>query len=1398
MANPVASPSATAPALQTFGPPSPAPASVNNNNFSWLGIDNPESYYKAMQRPIPSSVAPPPPIFQQTQSKLDPHTLGSAGIGSSQEGSTLMSSPAKIGKVVKAISEIPVDRKPTYADSLSGETLKAYTARLEAINSRGFGGQVAKEMFDMGTDATVKPVKQIASWLQGKPADQEDRDMMTHINALTTQKKYDLARAELDSYGVRKINSMSDHDLLSLNAEHPLIESMAHQSGVFTMQFTLLRNAPLLKSLGDQMSVGAGKAILNGMEASPTVANVVSSRAGMGFAKLAVQLAGDIPANSVIPALNFDYANRPISELPKETLHNLALMVPMAIGFHVAGMGIGATMKKLGINVPVVSGPDFADMVPKNDVDTIKAATKVMGVAQALRLPINNNTGRALESAAMDEGDNAFTRILNALPKEKSILAEHFKSVRMAMNAEERMLALSNTSQQFSTPFGENRMAGLKTTGDGLNDGPNAVTPTVMPTKVFEKSSPMDVITPAESNFMTRIARESIAKAKGGPIRNALKAVVKNPVPELDIVQPPMRSIWFKTFLDDLAPEWKIGTKAGQAATSFMQKIVDQLEPVRDMKKTYNLLKAFPKTVSQKTTMAWQELGDIYNRNLSNIDEVRQLHKYEILLQMKSRADLGLSNPGSIELGIPNNIPSADIETMIREVETPALKKVHAELKAWDAKNILNNLVESSRITPQVAKEWMTKYPDHISFMYEKYMQNGDGLPGKSFDYTARDYLKPIKGGANLNVNSNLFDVRMRSASRAISDLHADEIAGSLRKELGVTPVKVTELSNGKRSYSALSNGRVLEFDANDLIANQVPELKGQRILYSQFDKQAFLVPEQIYNVVKNIHPKIGPIQRTFARMTSLWRDLTTTYNPAFAVITNPSRDIQNAILLTDHSARDFLGAYMQTARDVIADALYRDPSKAPEVSAGLMSTIAREAQSAKNWVAKKIGTEGFESFMDTFKESGGAQGGYYAFRSSVPGEETSGLGALKKWVTGSTEQFSLTKVNTKFIGNSVIRNGVRVGNAISMPFQSIRELGEFFEKLPRGAEFRLSLAKTGDASEAAAKASDITVDFHKSGEWFKQVKNLFPFSNANLQGNVNLLSAATGNKSVGGMNKVAGAALFGARAIGAIIAPSIGLWWLRKQMGVEDTTDAQTKAGYYVIPTGMTYVDEYNQQLPVTVTVRKGEAAQYLTPPIESMLNYFYSQDPSAFNGMKASTITQKLLSSLTAFIRVPIEINTNHSFYYQQPIVPPNMQKQPTELQNYRNTSYLGKKLGDVLGISGIEGDYVIKNLAPAIYKYYTAIGKPTDKNTLMMLGGLFSIIQTPTTYFEDQALQKQQKDIIDQMKQVGRARYATPEERTKAVQRLLKASQDLQTQIRARVRIRNENPLQYNPVN
>lgn len=312
------------------------------------------------------------------------------------------------------------------------------------------------------------------------------------------------------------------------------------------------------------------------------------------------------------------------------------------------------------------------------------------------------------------------------------------------------------------------------------------------------------------------------------------------------------------------------------------------------------------------------------------------------------------------------------------------------------------------------------------------------------------------------------------------------------------------------------------------------------------------------------------------------------------------------------------------------------------------------------------------------------AKAGFQFVTNTGGAKQYRAMGGIRSGIfnADSAAQFA-KKLNPK---NSIIKKIVKA------PLRAIQAFNNLTEQAPRISEFNHVLKKTGDVQKALYAAQRVTVNFARGGDFIKEADAYVPYLNASAQGIDRFFSAFNFKADpLGALGRVVKAGV-------AVSVPSLVTFMLN---GAGDEDD-----------------DKYKRYMSVD---RRTRDAYYLFPKSDG--ETFWRIPKSRELGVLWGAMVERALfrdgkDILTPFRTnfLPVNPFENNIFaplvfnlpmnkdWAGRPIVPLGMQmdKRPKYLQFDDNTSKIGKRIGELTGMSPKQIDYVIKSYTGVIGQF------------------------------------------------------------------------------------------------
>lgn len=557
-------------------------------------------------------------------------------------------------------------------------------------------------------------------------------------------------------------------------------------------------------------------------------------------------------------------------------------------------------------------------------------------------------------------------------------------------------------------------------------------------------------------------------------------------------------------------------------------------------------------------------------------------------------------------------------------------------------------------------------YPHYVPFMRDT-GRNRTGF--KSGFANQQSPVKTAKGsGATIisplesiikNVEKQVkFGTRNRVM--AVLGMYADNVPGFANFIEPVPPDQVKNIINIEKLSDEFLGRMSESLDENDLFnlteafedvfGTQVESytpvvIPGKQIVtYLNKGKHKYyqVHDKALFNAITNLTPiQTGKIMNFAGRTLGITNALITQLNPVFAT-TNAIRDYDTAMKNSKayNNPITFTGAYMSALWDVIRNS-------------------------------------------DNYKQYKAAGGGHMSMFSD-------NIDVLKK---------TLREVNSKDAGLAR-----RLAQAIFLhPIECVTKINEITEAIPRLAEFKGMKKKGADNQQAIYAASDITVNFNRSGDVGRKLNKIFRFSNATVQGMDKQARIFTS----GGKKEIAKHML--RYLISAILTTALLEFWNRTsdEDGWEELSQYQ-KNNFYCISIG-------NGKF---IKIPKAREAAILNTTAERAADYAFG-DKEAFyqfgqyigdttlpawlpvTGIAEGGIEEGVHQAAGGTILGGIVDNMVNKDFKGTPIVSSALEDEPNKEQYNQKTSLLAKSIGQTFNWSPMKIDHLIDNYTGIIGK-------------------------------------------------------------------------------------------------
>lgn len=296
---------------------------------------------------------------------------------------------------------------------------------------------------------------------------------------------------------------------------------------------------------------------------------------------------------------------------------------------------------------------------------------------------------------------------------------------------------------------------------------------------------------------------------------------------------------------------------------------------------------------------------------------------------------------------------------------------------------------------------------------------------------------------------------------------------------------------------------------------------------------------------------------------------------------------------------------------------------------------------------------------------------------------------------------------------------------------------GKWSEQPTRVGLFKKAFQKTGNEMLSLMESRDATVDFARMGSKMKVANSIIPFLNVGVQGFDKLIRSVKNNP---------GKVLLNAGMYGASPAIATAIY------NMTNFPEEYSEIPQYEKDSNFILIKGRNEKGTVDyLAFPKGNVLPVIANPIQSFLEFAYSQDKQSFREMATSLLSETLPvlsggstpkevavktigSNLPQLVKPLAETLFNKSFYKYDPkkqqskdIVPFYLQNKPAYEQKYEWTPKMYQAIGTAFNVSPLQ----VQNLMEGYLAGYTKIpsqmvdmlskvsrGEPVDTNQKTIL--------------------------------------------------------------------------------
>lgn len=240
----------------------------------------------------------------------------------------------------------------------------------------------------------------------------------------------------------------------------------------------------------------------------------------------------------------------------------------------------------------------------------------------------------------------------------------------------------------------------------------------------------------------------------------------------------------------------------------------------------------------------------------------------------------------------------------------------------------------------------------------------------------------------------------------------------------------------------------------------------------------------------------------------------------------------------------------------------------------------------------------------------------------------------------------------------------------------------EAIEVAPKLQEYLYLRSKGVPKQEAAMRAREVNIDFARAGTKGRVVNRYTAFFNAQVQG----LDKAARTFKARPKETALKMALFAG-------VPSLVAWALG------NFDDDETKKQYNDIPKGLKDLYWHYKVGGEWLRLPKPNAYGIFGSLVERALDSAYAKDPAAFRGFMDTLWDEAVPPVVPSALMPAIEVWANKNSFTGRAVVPRKYENLPPEMQYGPQTSWVAKQMGELLGVSPMAIDHMIRGVTGTV---------------------------------------------------------------------------------------------------
>ena len=287
-----------------------------------------------------------------------------------------------------------------------------------------------------------------------------------------------------------------------------------------------------------------------------------------------------------------------------------------------------------------------------------------------------------------------------------------------------------------------------------------------------------------------------------------------------------------------------------------------------------------------------------------------------------------------VDKGILNDVTEEQAKERIAQLEAQ-----HPEFKAlakdvWDyLKNLLQVRVNNGNITQAEANNLNAIYPHYVPAFTEN-GQGSVGVTGKPYNVAVKETIKRAKGSVANKLPPDVIIARQTMEVMRAGKVNklAKALYDATVNKNDTTNVKVVKIDQRWQPNQTKESVKEAKERADELLEaldndyTQEKDKDGQITFYDGDKKITMEVTKEIFEGFKSFAPNDdyrNSLIEGIAKVNAGFKKLVTSWNPFFALIRNPFRDLQEALFYTKNGMGRFIGHIPTAYRLIKSNSAY-------------------------------------------------------------------------------------------------------------------------------------------------------------------------------------------------------------------------------------------------------------------------------------------------------------------------------------------------------------------------------------------------------------------------------------------------------------------------------------------